>query len=212
MSLDLQEQEQIDELKHFWQKYGNLITGLLIALLLAYAGWNGWQWWQRSQAAKASLIYDELGRAVTAKDVARIDRAFADIRQQFGSTAYAEMSSLLVAKANVDAGKLDAAQAALAWGADHAKDDDYRSMARLRLAALQRDRKALDDALKTLSQPVAASFAPLASDVRADVLAAQGKRDEARAEYKKAYDGLDSKTAYRQIIELKMSALGGGQS
>ncbi len=60
--LDLEEQEQLDQIKHFWKQYGNLITWVLIAALGAYAGWNGYQYWQRSQAAQASALYDELER------------------------------------------------------------------------------------------------------------------------------------------------------
>jgi predicted negative regulator of RcsB-dependent stress response len=49
--LDLEEQEQLDDLKHFWKSYGNLITWTLIVAFGAYAAWNGWQYWQRTQAA-----------------------------------------------------------------------------------------------------------------------------------------------------------------
>jgi predicted negative regulator of RcsB-dependent stress response len=49
--LDLEEQEQLDQIKHFWAKFGNLITWVLLIVLTAYAGWNGWQYWQRDQAA-----------------------------------------------------------------------------------------------------------------------------------------------------------------
>ncbi len=62
--LDLQEQEQIDALKAFWQQYGNLITWALVAALLVYAGINGWHWWQREQATKAGAMFDEFERAL----------------------------------------------------------------------------------------------------------------------------------------------------
>jgi predicted negative regulator of RcsB-dependent stress response len=52
--LDLEEQEQLDELKHFWKSYGNLITWALIVVFGGIAAWNGWQYWQRTQAAQAS--------------------------------------------------------------------------------------------------------------------------------------------------------------
>ena len=44
--LDLEEQEQLDQLKAFWKRWGNLITWLLIAVLGAYAAWNGWNLWR----------------------------------------------------------------------------------------------------------------------------------------------------------------------
>ena len=38
--LNLEEQEQLDELKHFWKQWGNLITWVAIAVLGTYAAWN----------------------------------------------------------------------------------------------------------------------------------------------------------------------------
>ena len=75
---DLEEQEQLDQLKHFWKQYGNLISWLLIIVLASYAGWNGWQYWERNQAAKASALYDEVEKAVLSQDVSRIERSVAD--------------------------------------------------------------------------------------------------------------------------------------
>ena len=62
--LDLEEQEQLDELKHFWKQYGDLITWVLIAVFGAVAAWNGYQYWQRQQAVQAASMYDEVERAV----------------------------------------------------------------------------------------------------------------------------------------------------
>jgi len=61
--LDLEEQEQLDDLKHFWKQYGNLISWFLIAVFGSFAAWNGWQYWQRQQAVQASALYDEVERA-----------------------------------------------------------------------------------------------------------------------------------------------------
>ena len=47
--LDLEEQEQIDALKAFWNQYGNLITWVLVIGSAPIAAWNGWNWWQREQ-------------------------------------------------------------------------------------------------------------------------------------------------------------------
>ena len=54
--LDLEEQEQLDQVKAFWQQYGNLVTWLLVIALGAYAAWNGWNWYQRDQATKAGAL------------------------------------------------------------------------------------------------------------------------------------------------------------
>jgi predicted negative regulator of RcsB-dependent stress response len=206
--LDLEEQEQLDELKHFWNQYGNLITWVLIVVFGAIAAWNGWHWWQRQQAGQASALYDEVERSVQAGDLARVERAVADIRDKFGRTTYAQQAALLGAKAFVDKGKPDAAREALAWVADKSGDEGYRAVARLRLAGLLIDAKNYDEALKQLSGDFPGAFQALAADRRGDIYSLQGKKAEAKAEYTKAYQGLEDRSEYRRLVEVKLNALG----
>lgn len=206
--LDLEEQEQLDQIKHFWKQYGNPITWLLILVLAAYAGWNGYQYWQRSQAAQAASMYDEVEKSVRGGDPAKVERAFNDMKERFGSTTYAQQAGLLAAKSLYDGGKVDAAKAALMWVADKAADPGYASVARLRLAAVQMDAKSYDEALKTLDAVTTNEFQALAADRRGDILMAQGKQAEARAAYEKAYTGMEERTEYRRLVEVKLGALG----
>ena len=111
--LDLEEQEQLDELKHFWKRYGSLITWVLIVVFGAFAAWNGYQYWQRQQAVQASSMYDEVERAVKSNDSARLDRSLGDMKDRFGSTVYAQQAGLMVAKAQYDKGNIEATKAAL---------------------------------------------------------------------------------------------------
>ena len=206
--LDLEEQEQLAELKHLWKQYGNIITWLLIVVFATVAAWNGYQYWQAKQASQASIMYDEVERAVQAGDIARIDRSVADMKDRFGGTVYAEQAGLLAAKAYYDKGSLDASKAALSWVADKGKDEGYQSIAKLRLAGILLETKAYDDAIKMLSGTFPKDFAALASDRRGDVLLLQGKKAEAKTEYEKAYKALDERAEYRRLVEVKLNALG----
>lgn len=206
--LDLEEQEQLDELKHFWKQYGNLITWALIVVLGAFAAWSGYQYWQRSQAAQASVMFDEIERAVQSGDTGRIDRALADMKERFGSTAYAQQAGLLAAKAHYDKGNADAARAALTWVADKAADPGYQAVAKLRLAGILLEKKAYDEALQQVSGAFPKDFSGLVADRRGDILMAQGKKTEAKAEYEKAYKALDERAEYRRLVEVKLNALG----
>jgi predicted negative regulator of RcsB-dependent stress response len=206
--LDLEEQEQLEALKHFWKQYGNLINGVLIAILLAVAGWNLYQYWQRNQGAQAAAMYDEVERVAMSGDTVRLDRVLGDMKDKFGSTSYAQQAGLLAAKVYFDAGKPDAAKAALAWVADKSSDEGYQAIARLRLAGILLDAKAYDEALKQLSGSFAPEFAALVADRRGDVYLAQGKKTEAGAEYLKAFNGLDAGNEYRRLVDVKLAALG----
>jgi predicted negative regulator of RcsB-dependent stress response len=206
--LDLEEQEQLDQLKHFWNRHGNLITGLLLVVLLAYAGWNGWNWWQRDQAVKASGMFEELDRAAKAGDAERTAAIFAGLKDRYPRTAYAQQGGLLAAKLQVDKNKLDDARASLAWVVEHGADSEYQVLARLRLAGLLLDQKKYDEALRQLDGVTAPDFAALIADRRGDVLLAQGKRDEAKAAYQRAWKAMDPELNYRRLIEAKLTSLG----
>lgn len=206
--LDLEEQEQLAQFRHFWNKYGDIIMWALVLVLTAAAAWNGWRWWQREQALKAAGMFDELERVVQVGDADRATRIFADLKDRFGGTTFAEQGGLMVARVQFDKGQLDAAQASLGWVSEHAAEDEYRAIARLRLAALLIEQKKFDDALKLLAGEFPKSFVALAADRRGDVLQAQGKRADAVAAYQQAWSEMAASVDYRRIVEAKLIALG----
>jgi predicted negative regulator of RcsB-dependent stress response len=206
--LDLEEQEQLDQLKAFWKRWGNLITWVITAALAAFAAWQGWTWYQRDQAAKASAMYEEFERAFTAQDLDKAATAVGDLKSRYAGTGFAAQAGLQIAKLQMDKDKVDDARQSLAWVAEKGAEVSYRDLARLRLAGLQLDAKAFDDALKTLDAIKSTEFAALVADRRGDALLLQGKADAAKAEYQKALAGLEKTQDYRRIIEAKLATLG----
>lgn len=207
--LDLDEQEQLDQFKHFWKQYGNLITWVLIVVLGAFAAWNAYEYWQRSQATQAAAMFDEVERSIATGDVAKVERALSDMNAKFGSSSYAQQAGLLAAKTFYEKGNLDASKKALATVAEKASDVGYQAIAKLRLSSALIESKNYDDALKQVSGTFPKEFEPMAADRRGDVLALQDKPAEAKAEYVKAYKGFDEKSGYRRLVEVKLNALGG---
>ena len=206
--LDLEEQEQLDQLKAFWKQYGNLLTWALIAVLAAFAAWNAWNWWQRDQSVKAGAMFDELEAAAGAGDADRAGGIFADMKARFPHTAFTEQGGLLAARTQFEKGKPDAALATLTWVSENAAETEYRTVARIRLAGLLLDAKKYDEALKQLDGAQAKEFAPLVADRRGDILLAQGKKDDAKAAYLKAWNEMDPKVDYRRLVEAKLNVLG----
>jgi predicted negative regulator of RcsB-dependent stress response len=206
--LDLQEQEQLDQLKAFWKQYGNLLTWALVVVLGAFAAWNGWTWWQRDQAVKSGSMYDQLDKAAQAGDVDQSVRVFADMKERFPRTAFTQQGGLLLAKLQFDKGQADPALATLAWIGANASEVEYQTVARLRAAGILLDQKKFDDALKQLEGATAVDFVALVADRRGDVLLAQGKTDEAKAAYTKAWQTMQATVGYRRLIEAKLNVLG----
>ena len=206
--LDLEEQEQLDQLKAFWKRWGDLITWVLTAVLVAFGAWQGWNWYQRDQAAKAGAMYEEFDRALNAQDLDKATAAAGDLRTRYGGTGYAAQAGLQVAKLQLDKSKADEAKQSLTWVADNGSEVAYRDLARLRLAGLQLDAKAYDEATKTLDAIKSTEFAGLVADRRGDALLLQDKRDAAKAEYQKALATLEKTQDYRRIVEAKLATLG----
>ena len=206
--LDLEEQEQLDQLKHFWKQYGNLITWALIVVLGSVAAWNGYNIWQRNQSVQAAAMYDEVEKVVRGGDVPKAERAFADMRDRFSKAVYTQQAGLLVAKMAYEAGQTDSARATLKWLSENAADKGYASVARLRLSAVLIESKSYDDALKLLGSGMVEEFAALADDRKGDIYALQGKKAEAKSEYQKAYKAFDEQSEYRRLVSVKLNALG----
>ena len=204
---DLEQQEQLDQVKHFWKQYGNLITWVLVLALGAYAAWTGYLYWQQKRAVAATGLYEELDRAAGSGNADRVLQIFSDLKGNYAGTALAEQGALLTAKVVADS-KPEQARASLQWLADNGKNSSLAGVARLRLAGMQMDAKQYDEALKTLGAELPDEFKPLADDRRGDIYLAQGKKDEALKAYQAAWDKLDATVEYRRFIEGKLTALG----
>jgi predicted negative regulator of RcsB-dependent stress response len=208
MAYDLEEQEQIANFKAFWNKFGNLISWVLIIALAAYAGYNFWNSHKRGQSTEASALYDELQNSLTANDNAKVQRIAGDIESKYGSTAYGQMAALGAAKAAFDANDSKTAKAQLQWAIEHG-NDEYQSIARLRLSGVQLDEKAYAEAEKTLAGSFLPQFAAEVADRKGDVLAAQNKLAEARTAYQAALAAMDKKNPGRRLVEVKLESIGG---
>lgn len=222
---DLEEQEQLADIKAWWKQYGNLLINGLIVVAVVVLAWLGWGRYQLSQTGQASMIYHVLQQAVQEGDTQRVKAASGELVEKFGGTSYASLGALSAAKAMLDSGDVKTARAQLQWAADKGKDE-IRELARLRLATLLLDEKAYDEALKQLDGKVSSAFEARFIDSRGDVFSAQGKKEEAvnayqaaltrLAEVDKTEKGINSQSwqlqsnaIYREIVQQKLDALGG---
>jgi len=207
-ALDLQEQEQLEAFKAWWKENSNQVFAVLLIVLAAIGGWRGWQYYHQKQIIEAATLYEGFFRQLESSDAKRINDAAAAVMEKYSSSAYASRAALQAAKVNEENKDFARARTQLQWAIDHAVEEDLKDVARLRLAAILIDEKKYDDALALLKSPHPASFDGLYSDLRGDVLSAQGKTEEARSAYKLAYEKADKQGAYRNLIEMKLDALG----
>lgn len=208
MAFDLEEQEQLDELKAWWKANGTKVTLAVAVVVAVAAGVQGWRVYQKNQQHQAALAYEAVQSGVQSRDTKRIRETAGPLIEKYPGTPYATRAALLAAGANFELGDAKSAKAQLQWVVEHTKEEGARDIARLRLAGILLDEKNYEEAMKTLGTSHEKAFDGLFSDLKGDVLTAQGKVADARAAYQAALEKIDEKSAYRQVVEMKLDGLG----
>lgn len=206
--LDIEEQEQIDQLKHFWNTWGTIISSVLVVVFGSVALWNGYNFWKSREALQASALLDAVQNSKQIDDKARLEQAFIDIRSKYASTTQAGQSGLVAAKFGIEKNNPDTVQADLEWIANNASDDGYKTIAQLRLASLLIEKKSYELAIKHLSGKFPLEFDAVVADRKGDILSLQNKKQEAIVEYSQAYAKITDRENYRRLLEVKLNALG----
>lgn len=209
---DLEEQEQISQIKAWWEQYGKYITGLIVAAALSSVGWQGWQWYQNKQAAEASALFFAVQQAAANGESAKAREAAGQLIERYSGTSYAAMGALLSAAVQVEGGDGRNARAQLEWVQNNGKDAVLRDLARLRIAVILFDEGSHDEALARLSAAPHNSLTARYADLRGDILLAAGRRADARAAYGEAMTALASTPGQgserlRNVVRIKFEAL-----
>lgn len=207
MAYDLEEQDQLDAFKTWWKVNGNKIINALIALLVVFAAYQGWTMYQSKQALQASTKYDMLVSG-EAKDLKTVQAISGEIMEKYAGTPYAGRAAVMVAKANYEANDAKSAKSQLEWAIKNAKEDAVKAVAGLQLATILLVEKQYDQALAIIEANKIAGYEGLNADLKGDVLAAQGKKDLAKAAYEQALKHFESGSRYAKFTQHKVEALG----
>lgn len=205
---DLEEQENIEALKAWWQQYGKLVIAVVVAFVVGVVGIQGWRYHKEQQALQAAAVFSDLEEAVRLNDAKKSLELATTLSTDFARTAYGARGGIVAAKVLFDAGDLKGAEALLRRALESAQDEPIRALVNLRLSSVLLDQKQYDDAIKVVNAPPSEAFAALFADARGDVLVAQNKIEEAKAAYQIALDKLPKSAAYRNVVEVKRDALG----
>jgi len=211
---DLEEQEQIAEIKAWWGQYGNLIVGVLLAAAVGFAGWTFWGRYQSGKAGEAGALYAELQQAAAHGDEQKAREIAGRLVGDYGGTAQAQLGALLSAGAQFKKNDLDNALPQLEWAADKGKDPELRALARLRLAAVLLQKGDAAAALERLQAAPDGPWRARFEDLRGDALATLGKPAEARTAWQAALNALggDAKAdaaPLADVIRAKLESLEG---
>jgi predicted negative regulator of RcsB-dependent stress response len=210
--IDLQEQEQLDALKAWWKDNRKWMLTTVAVVIAVSAALYSWNKYQDKQVVEASMLYAEVLKQVASNDPKRINDSVAALVEKYSNTAYAPRAQLLAVQTNMQVKDFALAKTQLEWVISHASESGLQDTARLKLSTILLDEQKYEEAMRLLDATHADAFVGLYADLKGDVLAAQGKTEDARTAYKLAFEKMDSKSAYRNLIQLKLDGLGiGGQ-
>jgi predicted negative regulator of RcsB-dependent stress response len=210
MALDLEEQEQLAELKAWWKDHGGRVAALVLAVALGFAGWQGWRWYQFEQSVNAAALYDTVSKAAQANDAKALRDASGTLVESYPRTLYASMGALVAARYYFERNDLKSARAQLQWVLERTRSDDFRDLARLRLASVLLDEKAYDEALKLLDAAHAAAYDAQYAALKGDLLVLKNQAAEAKAAYKLALEKAGKRDgAFQESVRMRLDALGG---
>jgi predicted negative regulator of RcsB-dependent stress response len=207
MALDLEEQEQVDELKALWKKYGPYITKATIAFFVLYGLFQGWGYYQNKQSLSASEAYQSIV-VLDEKNTKEIMQKAQSLIDNYGGTPYAGRAAILYAKASYADGLKDKTKEKLEWASSHAKESATESIALIQLGQILLEEKKYDEALKKVNDVDNEGYLGLSNDLKGDVLNAMGKKEEAKKAYLEALKRFGPKDPYARFTQEKLETLG----
>ena len=207
MALDLEEQEQVDELKALWKKYGAYITRGVIAFFVLYGLYQGWSYYQTKQSLGASELYQSIV-VLDEKNTKDILEKSQKLMDDYSGTPYAGRAAILFAKASYLDGNKDKAKEKLEWASSHAKESATESIALIQLGQILVEEKKYEDALKKVNDVENEGYLGLSNDLKGDILNAMGKKEEAKKAYQEALKRFGPKDPYARFTEEKLESLG----
>ncbi len=200
------EHEQVEALKAWWDKNGRMVIVAIAAVLLAVGGWKLWNGQKEKRAAAASVQYQQMLDVLDSDPTRAIELGRAVVAA-YPDSSYAAMASLAMAKAALAQGDKEAAEAHLRQAMDQADLEEFKQLARLRLAEVLLGMGKADDALALLSTDPLPSFRGGYAELRGDILLSQGKRKEARDAYANALTGYGNVPEKRNLVQMKFDDL-----
>jgi predicted negative regulator of RcsB-dependent stress response len=206
MREDLEQQEQLDAIKGFWNENKRWIVPFISLLIIAAASFNGWNWWQNRQASQATDALVAMESALTEQNIEKARVAYKALAADYGASTQAALGGLQFAKALSSAGEIAEARGVLEQVVKKSADE-FSWIAKIRLAGVLLDENNAKAALDALSGKPPKEFAGLVNDRKGDAHAALGNKEEARSAWKTAADELAPQSPSRELVLRKLQTI-----
>ncbi len=199
--------EQVERIKKWWTDNG---SSIIAGLVLGIGGLFGWQYWtdyKANQAAEASAQFTGmLNHAENQQNDEAIARGYTLI-EEYGSTVYAQMARLTLARIFAETGEYDKSEQQLRMVLDARPDIAVEMIVRKRLGLVLLQQDKLEQALAVVAVEFPPHFAASFEELKGDIMAAQGNIEQAREAYQRARLAQPG-AAHPEFLQQKIDDLG----
>lgn len=207
MSVYMTEDEQLEVIKKWWQRYGNIVTIFLSLILLSIAGYRYMHWHQDKLTQQASITYENMMIAFSNQNIKSVRSYANELIKDYGHSVYADVAHMTLAKVYVSKNKLDQAKSELQAVALKSNMPALKQIAKIRIARLLAAEKSYTNALKELSSVEDEAYLPVINELKGDIYGATGQYQQAITSYRQAINEVKNNGMGNLFLEMKTNEL-----
>lgn len=207
MSVYMTEEEQLQAIKKWWQRYNGVILTSISIILLIVAGYRYWNWHKDAQKTQASTAYEHLMVALSNKDNKVVKSYANQLIENYNHTVYSDIAHLTLAKLFIAKDKFDQASNELKLVASDSSMPALKQVAKLRLARVLTMKKAYNEALEALTAVDDTAYLVMINELKGDIYAMTGEYKKAISYYKLAMVEAQNRSMGNLFLEMKTNEL-----
>ena len=200
IQVDNTEEEQVEQIKKWWNNNGKQIIAGAVIGLAGIWGWNTYSDYQDKQSLNARSHY--LSYASDSSNLGAYDKLTTD----FSSSTYSDQAILLMAKYLFDAGSYTEALGVIKPLTNN-PISVIATTSTLRVASIYLQLEQHDQALSILEGQSEDDFSGLNYNLLGDIYLDLGNRTEAQKYYGLAIDNVSENSNLSQLIQIKLDDL-----
>lgn len=201
------EEEQLENIKKWWGRYGNIVTIIFSLILLCIAGYRYMHWHQDKLTQQASMTYENMMVAFSHQNIKAVRSYANELIKDYGNTVYADVAHMTLAKIYVSKNKLDQAKSELQSVAAKSNMTALKQIAKIRIARLLAAEKSYTNALKELSSVDDEAYLPVINELKGDIYGATGQYEQAITSYRLAINEVKNNGMGNLFLEMKTNEL-----
>ena len=200
IQIDNTEEEQVEQIKKWWNSNGKQIIAGAVIGLAGIWGWNSYSDYQDKQSLNARSLY--LSYAADSNNLGAYDKLTTD----FSSSTYSDQAILLMAKYLFDAGSYTQALGVIKPLINN-PSSVIANTAILTIASIHLQLGQHDQALSLLEGKSEDGFSGLVYNLMGDIYLDLSNRSEAQKYYRLAIENVSENSNLTQLIQIKLDDL-----